>query len=354
MFKISPIKIKLDQESIQWLRKKQVKIPDNADTLEHVLVPKFTEYTEIYTFKDRNNLRLTQQKNHINKKTGEKEIQIREYDYTKRFDGYGKIERIQQKTISPTGKENNETWQFYHAKDGSPVRFSHQNEQKEVDNYLKSDGVYTDKNGLKIRPISTAEYYNKSHDLDDKHFIDSPWTLKESITTKDKCGTDSVQECTVVGIYGDKGLSLNHLNPNNKANEDFRYIEFELMNQLEQQGKNAKAFVIGSCEEDFLSNRQFENIIDLFATEKVPFSSYKTGDKILYGPFKISTRVKSNDAKKFKYGKATPFEWQSGQHLIYENGEIQLANPVIDSELKKGNTDPKDLIKKSFSKIKIL
>ena len=248
-------------------------------------------------------------------------------------------------------------WDGYGAENiqdtGWTFNSSHQDEQKEVNNYLKSDGVYTDRNGLKIRPISTAEYYNKSQQLDDKHYIDSPWTLKESITTKDKCGTDSVQECTVVGIYGENGLSLNHLNPNNKANEDFRYIEYALLTQLDQHGKNAKAFILGSCEEDYYSNRQFENIIDLFATEKIPFSSYKTGDKVLYGPFKSSTKIKSDDVKKYKYGGATAFEWQTGQHMIYENGEIQLANPVIDAELKKGNTDPKDLVRKSFSKIRI-
>ena len=351
MLKISPTRIRLNQDSLKWLKQKKVEVPENAYAVEHILIPKFKEYTEMFTFKDRQDLRLTQQKNHVNKITKEKEIQLREYDYIKRFDDYKKIEEIRQKTISPSGEEKKEIWRFYHPKDNSTVRFSRNDGQKEVNNYIHSDGVYTDKNGLKIRPISTAEYYNKRQDLDDKHFVNAPWTLKESITTKDKCGTDSVQECTVVGIYGDKGLSLNHLNPNNKANEDFRYIEWELLEQLEQQGKNAKAFVIGSCEEDYYSNRQFENIIDLFATEKVPFSSYKTGDKVLYGPFKRDTRIGSADAKKFRYGGATPIEWQSGQHIIYENGEIQLANPVIDAELKKGNTNPKELVKKSFTKI---
>ena len=122
------------------------------------------------------------------------------------------------------------------------------------------------------------------------------------------------------------------------------------MEQLEQQGKNAKAFVIGACEEDFNSNKQFENIIDLFATEHVPFSKYKTGDNILYGPFRFYTIEKSSQ-KQQKLGTASPFEWQSGQHIIYENGEIQLANSIIDTELKKGNTDPKKLVKMSFSQV---
>ncbi|MCR5265496.1 MAG: hypothetical protein K6E29_02750 [Cyanobacteria bacterium RUI128] len=352
MVTISKTVMRLDKNTLTWLKRKKVEVPENADTVEHILVPKFTEYTEMFTFKDGEHLRLTQQKNHVNKKTKETEVQIREYDYINRNYRECKLAEVRQTTISPSGEENKQVWRFYHPKDESQVRFSHKGNGVSRNNYIEADGVYTDKNGLKIRPISTAEYYDKRQDLDEKHFVDAPWTLKQSITTKERCGTDSVQECTVVGIYGDKGVSLNHLNPNHKANEDFRYIEWDLLDQLEQQGKNAKAFVIGSCEEDWRSDRQFEKIIDLFATEHVPFSKYKTGDRVLYGPFKRSAAKGMEGAKKFKYGTATRFEWQPGQHLIYDNGEIQLANSVIDAELKKGNTNPKDLVRKSFSVVR--
>lgn len=352
MVSIAQNTLRLNKETLTWLKRKKVEVPENADFVEHILVPKFNEYTEMFTFIDSENLRLTQLKNHVNKKTKEKSVQIREYDYTNRNYRESKLAEVRQTTISPSGEENKQVWRFYHPKDYSTVRFSHTGNGVSRNNYLEADGVYTDKNGLKIRPISTAEYFDKKRSLDEQHYVGPPWTLKQSITTKDRCGTDAVQECTVVGIYGDKGVSLNHFNPNHKANEDFRYIEWELMEQLEQQGRNAKAFVIGSCEEDWRSNRQFENVIDLFATEHVPFSQYKTGDKVLYGPFKRSAAMGADDAKKFKHGTATYFEWQSGQHMIYDNGEIQLANSVIDAELKKGNTNPKDLVKKSFSVMK--
>ena len=351
MLNLSHVNIRINKDSIKWLKRKGVSIPEQADTVEHIFIPKNNEYTEMFTFKDRKNLRLTQQKNNVNKKTKEKNIQIREYEYIKRESEESKISEIKQKTISPNGEEKGETWRFYHAKDGYPVRFSYYGKDVKKNNFLQSDGVYIDKLGLKIKPISTAEYIDKRKNLDEKHYVGAPWTLKESITTNERCGTDSVQECTVVGIYGDKGLSLNHLNPNNRANADFRYIEWELLDQLEQQGKNAKAFVIGSCEDDYFSNKQYNNIIDLLATENVPFSSYKTGDNVLYGQFKRATSFNVENAKKYKNGTASLFEWRSGQHIIYNNGEIQLANPVIDYELKRGETNPKKLVQHSFTKI---
>ena len=349
MVSIAQCKFKIDSDSIAWLKQKGVELPENASSFDYVLAPKFTEYTELFTFKDKLDLRIKQQKNHVNKKTHEKTTQIREYDYTKRFYSEGKISEVRQTTINPDGTEQKENWRFYYPKDKSAIRFSHKKENSEINNYLQADGYIIDKNGLKIRPISTAEYCDKKKDV--KYFIDSPWTTEQSVTTKEPCATDSIQECTVVGIYGDKGLSLNHLNPNNPVNQDFDKIEDVLSAQLEQQGKNAKAFVIGACEQDWESRRQFENLIDFLAVRHVPYSKYKTGDKVLYFDFKDATKVNSANSKLYKYGKATPFEWQSGQHIIYDNGEIQLANPIIDAELKKGNTDPESLIKKSFSRI---
>ena len=192
-------RIRINTTTINWLKRKGIEIPEEARTVDHIHIPKLNEYTELFTFKDNENLRISQLKKHVNKKTKEKTVQIREYDYIRRTFNKSKISEIKQKTISPNGKENNEIWRFYYAKDYTPVRFSHKDKGINginKDNYLRADGVYTDKNGLKIRPISTAEYCDKIRDLDEEHFVSAPWTLKQSITTKDRCGTDSVQECT--------------------------------------------------------------------------------------------------------------------------------------------------------------
>lgn len=342
---------KIVDRSISLLKIRGVSVPEGAVGFDYVFVPESTKYTELFTFKDANNLRLVQQKNKVDRFTKEKEVQKRVYEYTKRDSSKSKITDINQTTISPNGEEKHETWRFYYPKDKSTVRFSRKSEEKNVDNYLHSDGVIVDKNGLKIRPISTAEYVDKRKDIDDNHFVDSPWTMKQTITTKERCATDSVQECTVVGIYGDKGLTLNHLNPHRPENRNFDKIEKALLDQLEQQGKNAKAFVLGSCESDFESDKQYLNIIDLLATRGVKYSRFKTGDSVLYGPMHFDTKITSENSKKYKFGTASPYEWELGQHIIYDNGELQIANVVIDSELKKGNTDPESLIKKSFYRI---
>ncbi len=342
---------KIVDRSISLLKIREVSVPEGAVSFDYVFVPESTKYTELFTFKDANNLRLVQQKNKVDRFTKEKEVQKRVYEYTKRDSSKSKITDINQTTISPNGEEKHETWRFYYPKDKSTARFSRKSEEKNVDNYLHSDGVIVDKNGLKIRPISTAEYVDKRKDIDDNHFVDSPWTMKQTITTKERCATDSVQECTVVGIYGDKGLTLNHLNPHRPENRNFDKIEKALLDQLEQQGKNAKAFVLGSCESDFESDKQYLNIIDLLATRGVKYSRFKTGDSVLYGPMHFDTKITSENSKKYKFGTASPYEWELGQHIIYDNGELQIANVVIDSELKKGNTDPESLIKKSFYRI---
>lgn len=342
---------KIVDRSRSLLKIREVSVPEGAVSFDYVSVPESTKYTEIFTFKDANNLRLVQQKNKVDRLTKEKEVQKRVYEYTKRDNSKSKITDINQTTISPNGEEKHETWRFYYPKDKSTVRFSRKSEEKNVDNYLHSDGVIVDKNGLNIRPISTAEYVDKRKDIDDNHFVDSPWTMKQTITTKERCATDSVQECTVVGIYGDKGLTLNHLNPHRPENRNFNKIEKALLDQLEQQGKNAKAFVLGSCESDFESDKQYLNIIDLLATRGVKYSRFKTGDSVLYGPMHFDTKITSENSKKYKFGTASPYEWELGQHIIYDNGELQIANVVIDSELKKGNTDPESLIKKSFYRI---
>ena len=342
---------KIVDRSISLLKIREVSVPEGAVSFDYVFVPESTKYTELFTFKDANNLRLVQQKNKVDRFTKEKEVQKRVYEYTKRDSSKSKITDINQTTISPNGEEKHETWRFYYPKDKSTARFSRKSEEKNVDNYLHSDGVIKNKNGLKIRPISTAEYVDKRKDIDDNHFVDSPWTMKQTITTKERCATDSVQECTVVGIYGDKGLTLNHLNPHRPENRNFNKIEKALLDQLEQQGKNAKAFVLGSCESDFESDKQYLNIIDLLATRGVKYSRFKTGDSVLYGPMHFDTKITSENSKKYKFGTASPYEWELGQHIIYDNGELQIANVVIDSELKKGNTDPESLIKKSFYRI---
>ncbi len=334
---------KINSKTISWLKQKNIDIPVGAKSFEYIVSPKLKDYTELITFKNKN-LRLKQYKTTTNRNTQQKTVQIREYDCLQN----GKATEINQTNITPDGKETKENWRFYYSKDKSNVRFSRKNKNGETNNYLHSEGVFVDNEGLRIRPISTAEYCDKRKDINNTHFVDCPWTLQQSITTKDVCATDSIQECTVVGIYGKNGLSLNHLNPNNPKNKNFDTIETTLLEQLEQQGKNAKAFVIGACEDDINSNNQFNSIIDLLTTRKIPHSRFKTGDKVLYSD--------SFSLNKYLFKKtnttASPMEWQSGHHIIYNNGELLIANPIIDNELKKGNTNSEDLIQKSFSYIR--
>ena len=75
---------KIVDRSISLLKIREVSVPEGAVSFDYVFVPESTKYTELFTFKDANNLRLVQQKNKVDRFTKEKEVQKRVYEYTKR------------------------------------------------------------------------------------------------------------------------------------------------------------------------------------------------------------------------------------------------------------------------------
>ena len=103
---ISQKGLKVSQALIEQLKVKGIDVPEKAYRYDHVYMPKFKDLTEIYTFKDGHDLRMRQYKRKVDKKTFEVETQIRDYEYTKRFYGKGKLTGVDQKTITPDGKES--------------------------------------------------------------------------------------------------------------------------------------------------------------------------------------------------------------------------------------------------------
>lgn len=348
MFRVNPT-IKLTKPKIEQLKELGFNTPKKAVSYDYDFFMEDGKGIEICTFFNGDDLPIKRLKVASSIAEDKKEVQARFYHYLGEKGEKRKLKEINQYHFNSNNECTGATnWRFYHTKKGE-IRFSMESGETKKNNFLQSDGAITDKNGFKIRPISIAEYLDIKHKMGRKHFVDEPWTPKESITSKYGV-TDSVQECTLVGIVGEKGISLNHFNPNNAANQKTDILENTLTKQLVQQGKNAKAILIGSCEQDRASNAQFELLDDYFAVRNIPHSKYKTGDNVLYSDFGPVTKIKLNDSKKIKYGEVTPFYYQSGQHFAYENGEIKLTNVVIDDELSKGNTDSKTLIHKSFKR----
>ena len=43
---------------------------------------------------------------------------------------------------------------------------------------LKTNDSFVDSNGLKFKPISTAEFLERKRTLGRKNFVDAPWTIE--------------------------------------------------------------------------------------------------------------------------------------------------------------------------------
>lgn len=353
MYSVTRHNIKVTKESKIILNKIGIRTPHNAKMCEYLGVQGDKTDVAMYTFKDSDSKLIKRLKCSTDVQTNEKTVEARFYKYLGVWKKKRKLAEVSSYTFNASNEcTGSKTWHFYHPEEKGSVYFSRSTQQGRTDNFIKTNDSFVDSNGLRFKPISTAEFLERKRTLGRKKFVDAPWTIEQSITGNNVV-TDSVQECTVFGVVGKKGVSLDHFNPNNPKNYDINKLENFMKDQIKEQGADAKAFVIGSCERDVRSNEQFNAIIDFLAVNKVPFSYYKTGDKILYTDFyraKASTGTIAG--KQLKEGTVTPEYNNVGQNIIYNgNNEILINNLIIDKELRRGNFDAKSLIRKSFSKI---
>lgn len=335
-------------ETITHLKQAKVNIPQYANSVDIVQTTKGAKHTSIYTFRNRNNYLMKRLKIDKDLQSGEEKLQARFYEY---INGTGENRKLSKVSSFNFGKDNKceaaEFWDFYHPYYSDSVLFSRHSNSGVTNNFPKTYDYIEDINGFRLHPISTAEYLETKQRIGRKHFVSAPWTINESVTTN-IVATDSIKECTAIGIIGEKGISLNHLNPNNRKNYDLAPIIEKLKEQISKQGKDAKAFLLGSVEADEKSNKQFWALKSALEQAQVPVSTYKTGDKAIKTARAFLPPI-LEFGKIVRNGKATPFSFVSGQHIICEGNEIKIANMIIDRELANGNKNALDMLKKSFS-----
>ena len=341
--------IKIAGNSLEGLRKTGINVPQKAKFYDIVQVSQEKNNISIYSFRDKDNYLIKRLK--INKTTsGDKSIQARFYEH---LNGIGPRRKLSKVSSFDFCKDNKctggTTWDFYYPYNSKSVWFSKQSRSERLNNFPQSNGYIEDTNGFKIRPISIAEYLDIKKSLGRNCYIDEPWTLEQSIT-RNKAATDCIRECTVVGIAGEKGITLNHLNPNNQNNFDITAIEKVLSEQIQTQGKEAKAFILGSVSSDTRSYQQFFALKNILEKNKIPFSVYRTGDYGIQNFIDLTPR-RMKFVREIENGTTTPFYLHTSQHIICSSNEIKITNPLIDKELTKGNKNIKDLIRKSFSEI---
>ena len=348
--------IKLNTEGMSRLGSNGIFAPKGAKSCSALTTVTDKSIVDTYSFKNSKKQLTKRIKEVIDRKTGQKTTQVRFYDY---IDGMwkSKISGVKELLYNSDRECISVTdWQFYHPKYGKQIKYSKTSPDGEKDNFVKAADYIVDSNGIKIRPVSIPEYLSERRKIGPHKIVDYPWTTRQSITS-DSAATDSVEQCTAVGIIGERGISLNHFNPVDLSNRNFAKIKNKLFEQIEKQGKDAKAFMIGSVESDRLSDLQFRRIDHVLSTCQVPHSKFKTGDTILrnrlcghtyledYSPIvKWLGGLSSN-------GCYTSFYDFPGQHILYRDGELLITNEIIDRALTNGNHDAEKLIKKSFGEI---
>ena len=353
--KVQMYNVPLNPITLKLLDRRGIHKPSKAERCANFCIEKDDSITDVYSFYNKQNKVIKRVTRNYNYETRENTTQIRYYGYI----GKNKKYRLAEINEYKFGTNNNCTggthWHFYYPKFEKKVRFAKTGLTEETNNFIPANNYIIDNNGIKIRPVSIAEYLENKRKLGKKDFIDYPWTTAESIT-RESAATDSIAECTAVGIIGEKGISLNHLSPAEPSNQDFSVIEKKLKEDLKLQGKNSKVFMIGSSETDGGSDAQFRAIDNFLSEENIPHSKYKTGDEILYNKMpRLTYYNRYNILSALGIYRHNPNHTKlygcTGQHILYKDGELLLTNPIIDKELIEGNTSAADLVKKSFQYI---
>ncbi len=344
--------VRLADEALEYFKRSGINVPEKTKFCDALRVSRGKQDISIYSFRDGENYLMKRLKITEDSVSGDKQVQARFYEHLGEKGGERKLSRV---SAFDFGKDNRcsggTAWDFYYPYESKSVWFAkHSSGTKEsVNNFPKISDYVEDANGFRLKPISIAEYLDTKKTLGRKNYVDEPWTLKQSIT-EDTIATDCIRECTVVGIKGKNGVTINHLNPNNPENYDLKPVADALAKQIQAQGKDAKAFMLGSVEIDTKSNYQFWKLYEILEKMGIPFSAYKTGDSVIQELVNMMPRG-FKFAKEISNGKTTPFYFYSSQHIVCRGNEIKIANPLIDKELASGNRNASDMIKKSFGVI---
>ncbi len=330
-----------------------VTVPKGATSYDVISLVKNGNKINQYIFKDSSGKLLKSLKFTTDNKTMQTSAQARFYEY---LDNpfIQKIKGVKEYKFNPNNECVGDTvWDFYHANRGT-VRFSKNcSSGCYTDNFLRSDGTVK-LGSFEIEPISMAEYSKLKQRLGKKSFVGEPWTPKESITSTHSIATGEIQECSVIGIQGKNGISLNHFNPNNEVNYDRVKLLTKIKEQLNIHGEESQAFVLGSVKSDHLSDSQFKELLEFLEQKGISTIGLKTGDDVIRNIAKeyqkLTMKIKDSRGLTKNIGIIDKRYDLGGQNLIFTpDGKIKLANLVIDSELESGNRCAQDLIQKSFA-----
>ena len=129
-----------------------------------------------------------------------------------------------------------------------------------------------------IRPVSPQHFKDVVSTYGKKKFIAYPWTVKESVIS-DKLYTSGVEDCSFFAITnGIKALGM-HLCPTMEANFNFSKIKEFIESKFNLKDPNLQGLILGGRRhsEENGSYRLFDNLENIFKTNKIPYSKFKGG-----------------------------------------------------------------------------
>lgn len=174
----------------------------------------------------------------------------------------------------------------------------------------------------RIRPILGNEFAKISSTIAETNFVNSPWTIKESVKAT-RAVTTGVFDCSVLGITDGLKVFLLHLCPTNPENEKFDEIKNFIVNNLDTKTSNLKAALFGSQYYGRRSTKLFDNLKNLMTELKIPCSTFRQC-------------------------------WEYF-NVLYDSNKDEwcVSSLPIECSLTSGKTDSEEILKKAFYKIEL-
>ena len=174
----------------------------------------------------------------------------------------------------------------------------------------------------RIRPVSAKEFEKIASTIEPKNFVNSPWTINESVKAT-KAVTKGIYDCSVLGIIDGLKVFLLHICPTKPQNENFDEIKDFIKDKINLQDSNLQAVLLGSQTFGRRSKKLFENLKNLMFDLNIPCSTLMNCWEyfdVLYDSIKD--------------------EWNISCH-------------PIERCLEEGKTNSEEIIKKAFFKVEL-
>ena len=126
----------------------------------------------------------------------------------------------------------------------------------------------------RFRPVLSNEFARISSSVAKKNFVNSPWTINESVKAI-KAVTTGIYDCSVLGITDGTKVFLMHICPTKPQNEDFEKIKEFIINNTENNDQPLQAALFGSQTYGRRSTKLFENLKNLMSELNIPCSFFK-------------------------------------------------------------------------------